>query len=291
LWANLRQASVSVLIGAGLVGLFHNVFRVLRWRALLEPVRSNVPFRPMFDAVILGYATSWLIPGRLGEVVRPALLSGRERLPLGPCLGSVLADRLLDGMAVLFLFGAGVLLTPLTEESVRHASVIRGSAVGLVVLIGIPIFILFLASRGRARLERALAGRRGLRGWLGRTLLSLSQGVEALGRPALFARIALYTLLAWLLIAASTWIGIRACGVQISFGSTLIILPLLVLGIALPTPGGAGGYHAAMRVGLIQLFGVAEPAAVGAGLLVHAAVVLPVRRSGRSACSARPRHP
>ncbi|MHC4430076.1 MAG: lysylphosphatidylglycerol synthase domain-containing protein, partial [Planctomycetota bacterium] len=90
------------------------------------------------------------------------------------------------------------------------------------------------------------------------------------------ARIALYTLLAWLLIAASTWIGIRACGVQISFGSTLIILPLLVLGIALPTPGGAGGYHAAMRVGLIQLFGVAEPAAVGAGLLVHAAVVLPV---------------
>jgi uncharacterized protein (TIRG00374 family) len=276
LWAHLREASVLGLVAAGVVSVSHNVFRVLRWRALLEPVRPNVPFRPMFDAVILGYATSWVVPGRLGEVVRPALLSGREGLPLGPCLGSVLADRLLDGMAVLTLFGAGVLLTPLSGDSVRHVAVIRGGAFALVLLIGIPIVVLFLASRGRARIERALEGRRGVRGWLGRMLLSLSQGVEALGRPALFARIAFHTLMAWLLIAASTWIGVRSCGVDVSFGAILIILPLLVLGIALPTPGGAGGYHAAMRVGLIQLLGVSEPLAVGTGLLLHAVAVLPI---------------
>ena len=61
----------------------------------------------LIDAVILGYATSWVVPGRLGELVRPALLAGRQRLPLGPCLGSVVADRLLDGMAVLALFVVG----------------------------------------------------------------------------------------------------------------------------------------------------------------------------------------
>jgi uncharacterized protein (TIRG00374 family) len=276
LWSHLRQASLLGLLAAAVVSVAHNVFRVLRWRALLEPVRSNVPFRPMFDAVILGYATSWVIPGRLGEVVRPALLSGRERLPLGPCLGSVLADRLLDGVAVLVLFAAGVAFTPLTGEAVRHASLVRGSAIGLVALISVPIVVLLVASNAGEKLKKRAAEQRGWRGWLGRTLLSLSQGVEAFKRPALIARVAVHTLLAWLLIAASTWIGIRSVGVDLTFGQVLILLPLLVLGIALPTPGGAGGYHAAMRVGLIQLFGVSEPLAVGTGLLLHAVVVLPI---------------
>jgi uncharacterized protein (TIRG00374 family) len=276
LWTHLRQASALGLAAAAVVGVSHNVFRVLRWRALLEPVRPSVPFRPMFDAVILGYATSWVIPGRLGEVVRPALLSGRERIPLGPCLGSVLADRLLDGMAVLALFGVGVAITPLSGEAAGHAAVVRGSAIGLVALISVPIVLLIVASQAGEKVQRALATGRGWRGWLGRTLLSLSQGVAAFKRPALIARIVVHTLLAWLLIAASTWIGVRSVGVDLSFGGTLILLPLLVLGIALPTPGGAGGYHAAMRVGLMELFGVAETLAVGAGLLQHAIVVLPI---------------
>jgi uncharacterized protein (TIRG00374 family) len=194
LWTHLREASVLGLVLAAVVGLSHNVFRVLRWRALLEPVRPRVPFRPMFDAVILGYATSWVIPGRLGEVVRPALLSGRERIPLGPCLGSVLADRLLDGIAVLALFGVGVVLTPLTGEAAGHADVVRGSAIGLVVLISVPIVLLLVASQAGARLEHALAAGRGWRGWLGRTLLSLSQGVVAFKRPLLIARIFVHTL-------------------------------------------------------------------------------------------------
>jgi len=120
-----------------------------------------------------------------------------------------------------------------------------------------------VAARSRVRLERMLEGRRGVRGWIGRMLLSLSQGVEALGRPALILKIAVHTVLAWLFIAGATWIGIRSCGVDIPFTGTLVLMPLLALGIALPTPGGAGGYHAAMRVGLMQLFAVNETMAAG----------------------------
>jgi len=276
LWTHLRGASILGLVAAAVVGVGHNVFRVLRWRALLEPVRPDLPFRPMFVAVILGYATSWVVPGRLGEVVRPALLAGRERLPLGPCLGSVLADRLLDGVALLVFFAVGVAVTPLSEETLGHASLIRGGALAMVGLISVPIVVLLVASNARERASKALEGRRGALGWLGRTVLALSQGVEALKRPALLARVAVHTVLAWLMIAGATWIGLRAVGVGISFGETLILMPLLALGIALPTPGGAGGYHAAMRVGLIQLFGVGESLAVGAGLLVHAVMVLPI---------------
>ncbi len=276
LWGHLREASWVGLLAAGLLAVGHNVFRALRWRALLEPIRADLPFRSLFDTIILGYTVSWVMPGRLGEVVRPALLAGREDLPVGPCLGSVVADRLLDGVAVLVLFAVGVSVTPIAAESVQQVGLIQASALVLVALISIPLIVLLVASTARARLERLLSGRGGWRGWLGRIVLSLADGVQALKRPALLGRIAVYTLLAWLTITASTWIGVRSCGVAISFGGTMMLLPLLALGIALPTPGGAGGFHAAMRVGLTKLFLVGNTLAVGAGLLVHAASILPV---------------
>jgi len=275
-WEQLRQASLIGLALSVFLNVGHSVFRVLRWRALLEPIRPGIPFRPMFVAVILGYMTSWIIPGRLGELVRPALLAGRCRLPLGPCLGSVLADRLLDGMAVLVLFGVGLWVTPISGESVVHAGWIRGAALLLVGLISVPFFILVLASGARERIEALCAGRTGWRAWLGRTVLALSQGVEALKRPRLIVRVTLYTAVCWLMIAGATWVGVRACGAAVSFGAILIMMPLLVLGIAIPTPGGAGGYHAAMKFGLTRLFLVSEPVAVGAGFLMHAVVVIPV---------------
>ena len=60
-------------------------------------------------------------------------------------------------------------------------------------------------------------------------------------------------MLAWLAIALGLWIGVRACGAQIPFGAMLIILPATALGIALPTPGGLGGFNVALATGL-QIF-------------------------------------
>ena len=54
------------------------------------------------------------------------------------------------------------------------------------------------------------------------------------------------------------------------------MLPLLALGVSLPTPGGVGGYHALMQFGLTALFGVDPTVAAGAGILMHLAIVLPV---------------
>ena len=48
----LRSASLEGLLAAAAIQFGHNLFRVLRWRALLAPVRSDIRFRPMFDAVI-----------------------------------------------------------------------------------------------------------------------------------------------------------------------------------------------------------------------------------------------
>ena len=276
LWQQLQQASIAGLILGATVNVSHNIFRVWRWRALLEPIKPNIPFRPLFSAIMLGYMTSWTVPGRLGELVRPALLSSRERIPLGPCLGSVVADRLLDGMAILVLFAVGLLITPLPDQSAELINVILGATLAMVALIASVMAVLLAASTARARLENWIGHRHGPLPWIGRSLLAVADGAEALKRPRLLLRIIFHTMVAWLLISVGTWIGTRACGVQVSLGVIFVIQPLVALGIALPTPGGAGGFHAAVTFGLSRLFGVPQAAAVGTAFLLHLMTVMPV---------------
>ena len=279
---SIALASVSwpALALGSAINIAHNIFRVFRWRWLLQPVRDAVPLRPMFVSVILGYMTTWVLPGRVGEVVRPALLSAREKLPLGPCLGSVVADRLLDGVAIVALAAAGSMTAQFAAGSAALAGQIRViAAVALAVVIAGLAALVAMSALGDP-LERWLARQYGPIRWTGRAALALSSGADALRSPRRLAPILVHSFLAWITIAAGTWIGVRATGCDVSFADMLVMLPLLALGVSLPTPGGVGGYHAAMQVGLTGLFGVDPTTAASAGLLMHIAIVVPILLAG-----------
>ena len=269
----IGRASIVGLLAGAVVNLAHNVFRVWRWGALLAPVKPGLKFRPMFTAVIVGYLTTWVLPGRLGELVRPALLTAREDVPIGPSLGSIVADRVLDGAAILVLFTAGTYLAPIQGTA---AARIRSAALVLLVLVALFMLGAVVAGGMRSRLETWFERRGRAVRWSGRAFLSLTLGTEALRRPRLLALVLGHSLLAWTTIAAGAWLGVRAAGGDVSLPAMMVMLPLLAFGVAVPTPGGAGGYHAAMAFGLEMLYGVPADAAVAAGILMHLAVVLPV---------------
>jgi glycosyltransferase 2 family protein len=272
----IGRASWSMLAIGAAINLGHNVFRVWRWRGLLAPVRRDVPFRPMFAAVILGYMTTWLVPGRVGELVRPALLSAKENIPLGPCVGTVVADRLLDGVAIVGLFAFGSLGASFTAASASLAAEIRLGAWLALGTIVVCLAGLIAVSTAGPRVESWLSRRAKPIRWIGQAALGLSQGVAALRSPRRVVPILAYSFAAWLTIALGTWLGIRAAGAEISFSDSLVMLLPLALGVAIPTPGGVGGYHAAMKWGLTSLFGVDPVIAAGAGILMHLAILLPV---------------
>ncbi len=274
---DIASASIAGLVLATVFNVGHVVFRIFRWRLLLRPTQPAVPFRPMFSAVILGYLTTWVIPGRLGELVRPALLATREKIPLGPCIGSVVADRLLDGAAIVGLFAVGIFLAPLDAADPAFVSKIRLSAFVLVIVVAFALSLLLIAGAARTRLSAWIEARssKSIR-WCGRTFLALAAGTDALRSPRLLVPIVFHSLLVWLAIAYGTWLGVKAAGVDVPFTAMLVLLPPLALGVAIPTPAGAGGYHYAMKWGLTQLFGVDAAAAASAGILMHLVVTLPV---------------
>jgi uncharacterized membrane protein YbhN (UPF0104 family) len=61
---------------------------------------------------------------------------------------------------------------------------------------------------------------------------------------------------------------------------SFLVMTLLVVGVAMPTPGAIGGFHAMYRIAVTTFFGVANDRAIGAAIVLHAISFLPVTLLG-----------
>jgi uncharacterized membrane protein YbhN (UPF0104 family) len=115
---------------------------------------------------------------------------------------------------------------------------------------------------------------------LGRVVRRFSAGFGVLRRPSRLAASLAWTLVLWLVICAETWVIAEAFDIDMSFAGSWLMAGLLVVGVAVPTPGGVGGFHEAFRLGATAFFGADNNAAVGAAIVLHATSFLPVTLLG-----------
>jgi hypothetical protein len=73
---------------------------------------------------------------------------------------------------------------------------------------------------------------------------------------------------------------LRAFGLNYPFSASYVTTAAAVLGLALPTPGGIGGYHAAVQVALTDVYGAPLAEASGVALLAHAISFVPITLIG-----------
>ena len=101
-----------------------------------------------FETTVIGFAASFLLPARAGEVLRPYLLAKREGLPPTACFATIILERLLDLVTVLLLFGVFVVLVDPASLSGDPALYARVKAGGLLAaaasVAGLVVFF-FLA--------------------------------------------------------------------------------------------------------------------------------------------------
>ena len=69
----------------------------------------------------------------------------------------------------------------------------------------------------------------------------------------------------WVAISAEAWFVTVAFGIDMPFSGTYLLQALLVIGVAVPTPGAVGSFHEAYRFGVTTFFGAPNDAAVAAG--------------------------
>jgi hypothetical protein len=282
-WQALRSADPLFLAGVAGAALVTYLLRAWRWGYLLAPM-ARVPFADLFSATVVGFMSGLLVP-RAGEILRPYLVARRHPAATTSAgFATIILERVFDLLTVLLLFGTYLFVLP------RPAAQTEGPVMGIVKAAGasaalgaLVLLVLLFAFHARAEQALALCDRVLLLfpAWLARPaggiLRSFSGGLAVLKAPAshLLAIVA-QSFLVWLSIGLSIWCNNRAFGVGLPFHATFLIIAFLTVGVAIPTPGMVGGFHAFFIVALADVFGVGRDVAGAAALACHALTNLPV---------------
>jgi uncharacterized membrane protein YbhN (UPF0104 family) len=260
---SLMLIVLAVVVYAGV-----SVVRGVRWHAILH--RAGIP-ASMADAqalIVVGYMGNTVLPARGGELLRMFFLGRRTGCSRVTILGTILAERLLDALALLIMLV--VLLAIVTASGVGSSSNPSGLALAAAAVVLAGALVLLGAWWGaRAGRFRGLSGRVASLTLATRNLLSV-QGLL----------LGLLTIPIWLGEGCIYWLVGASLHLHLDFaqGCFLVVLSSLVATIP-AAPGYAGTYDAAIQLGLGAL-GVHGGRAVSFGLLVRLVIFVPITVAG-----------
>ena len=281
-WIEMQSARGDLLtLAFVLTGVMYLV-RAERWQYLLQPL-GQTRFWVAFKTTVIGFAASFILPARVGEVIRPYLLAREERLPATAAFATIIVERLLDLVAVLLLL-ALFFLAFSSGEAQAAPGLFRAVAWGALALapVGAGVLIAMFVMAGHPerlhrlvlRCERVLPARMAYA--VAAIAKTFAEGLAVVRRPSRLVAALGWSLVLWLTIATQTWVLVTAFGIAIPLGASFLLTAMLVVGVSLPTPGGVGGSHEALRLGLTSFYQADNDAAVGAAILQHAVNFVPV---------------
>lgn len=278
----VARAELGLLVAALVATALVYIFRALRWQYLLQPI-GQVHFSNALRTTVIGFAASALLPARAGELLRPYLLARKEGLSATATFATIILERLLDTVMVLILFAAFLLVfAPGFSTSGGHTleQVKLGGALAAVVCLVLLVLLFFLAGHP-ATLERLTLGLtrvlpERLGATAGRIVRAFAEGLGIVRQPGRLLLALVLSLPVWLAIASGIFLVTRAFHIDMPFTGAFLIQALLVVGVAVPTPGAVGGFHYFYRLGATVFYGASNDRAVGAALVLHAISFVPV---------------
>ena len=107
-----------------------------------------------------------------------------------------------------------------------------------------------------------------------------AQGLAVMRQPGRLLVSLLLSFPLWLSIAAGIWVTSRAFHMTFGYLGSFLVMTLLVVGVAMPTPGQVGGSTRCYRIAVVTFFGVPDTTAVGAAIVLHAVSFVPVTLLG-----------
>lgn len=252
------------------------VLRAARWRLLL-PGRadgSRPELTRVLPVLLVGYLGNVVMPARLGEVIRGALLARREGVAPAESFGSVVLERIVDvlTLAVLGTVAAIAVAAPGWMLTAALAAVLL-AAVGLAVAGAAGI-----AAQRRGAWH--LPGPLGRVGAVARVARQLAAGARIADRPSALLAAAALSLVAWFLDAALFWLVARSLDLPLVPAGAMLVSAIAVLSTAIPTAPGYVGTFELAAVAAIGVAGVSGDAALAFAVLAHVLAVIPISLAG-----------
>jgi uncharacterized protein (TIRG00374 family) len=276
-WENLNPLS---MLGFTAAFFAVHLVRCTRWRLLVQK-EYQPSLRLTLSIAFVSYGAQVLLPFRLGEAVRPALIRSHTKLPLGTAAGVSAAERIVDGLVLSLILMVSLLcstrLSPLPDHIGAlpiPAAVIPALAwTGVIGFGGLALtMVVVYAYQGPLRrwLERHLTRvSPRLAQWAERTTGSVVGGFAFVRELHTAARFVLLTLFYWFMNGFAFWLLLWGVGVP---SPTLlqagVVQGVMGLGMVVPNaPGYFGTFQISAYAALVLYYPLAVVTQAGAAFV------------------------
>ena len=264
----LAASPLGLVLALALVGLELSI-RAYRWQALLGGI-APVPYRKAFGFLCIGYFANSMLPARLGDLARAYLAGNSFRIPRLATLGTVLVERVADGLTMVVAVIVASIFVP-------EAGAIRQTA---IVLLLVGLAGLLVASLGLLAAHRLGLDTTRLGSLLRDLLLRVLAGTRALRHPRGLAIVLATTFAGFVTAVSVLWTVGMAVGLELSAGQAALVSAGLALSLAIPAAPGSLGTYEFVGVSILVSIGYPPEASLAAIALVHVFVTLPAALLG-----------
>lgn len=233
-------------------------FRGLRWRLIAIAANidrkngENIPgIRDMGLIILMGWFANSVAFFRLGDALRGWTLARASRSPFSSSLGTVVAERVQDMVAVLALVLVAAIWVTVSGGGGVPVGVVIAAIVLVVVLIsGLVTMRLYGLYFARWLPERfSLAYEKFQHGTL--------DSFQSTQLPRQF----LLSVIGWLLEIGRLYFVVAALGMDLDFGVIMFVALASAMLSTIPTPGGFGFVEGGLT-GLLIVFGMDNTSAL-----------------------------
>jgi uncharacterized protein (TIRG00374 family) len=251
---------VAAAVGFNLLSV---LLRAVAWRTVIvQAMPAPHPGFPLvFSAFSVGLFANAVLPGRIGELARVAVLNRRmPREGMWPrLLGTVFAHRVFDLVAVIVLILYVVFTAHIPDWAV--------TSLIAVVAAGVVLFTIAVMSARYHRVTRLEEGVGAVR----KAVRLARYGLGVMRRPGAAAVACLFQVLGWACQLFAVYTTMRGFGIHEALPAAGLVLVLMNVATLFPLwPGNVGLVQAAVALPLFQYYGVAKANGIAFGFGLQA---------------------
>jgi uncharacterized protein (TIRG00374 family) len=241
--------------------------RAQRWRVLLRPV-GTPSMRNLVAATNIGFMANMVLPLRMGEVIRPVMLSRKENEPLGGILATIVLERVFDLLMVVLLFGVSATLVGVSDTLRQWGYRLCGIA---VIMGGGVAFVRWQEALALRLLHAVL---RPLPTKIAEPVEHFFGGfvkaLEILDSPRTFLEIVSWSLFLWVVIVSVQASALLAFDLPVPLLlASIVVTAITAIAVSAPS---APGYIGAFQLGCtlaLAIFSVQKDQAFAFSIVLH----------------------
>jgi uncharacterized protein (TIRG00374 family) len=263
----LQRVNGIYVLYSMVVMILMQVLRAIRWGLILKPLDEISKFT-IFSITNVGFLAIVSIPARLGELVKPYLISRNSRISMGSALGTIFIERVLDIIAVFIIAAAVFSTVPLPAMLSRYGLTLFL----LTIFVILSALLIFLRKDKAKTMIAPFLKMFPIRyvSLMEKLMDQFRESFKVVKNPALLITISFTSLFIWLADALAIYLFFLAFHFDLPITAAFIIMVILIAGIAIPSaPGFIGNWHYACVLGL-SLYQIAKTSALSFAILYHA---------------------